>query len=72
MNDTVLTVIISAGAGVVGGGITALVAPWVQWNIKKREKQYETRQKFLEEWRQMVKDLAHKPRETPEGNNWEG
>jgi hypothetical protein len=61
MTDTVLTVIIGATAGIVGGGITSLIAPWVQWEIKKKEKRYESRKERIAAWRSLVKELANKP-----------
>ena len=54
MNDTVLVAIIGAVAGIIGGTIASLIAPWINWGIKKNKFRLEERKKLLEDIRTII------------------
>ncbi len=57
MNSTLLTIVIPAGAGLLGGVVGSLVAPWVHWGIEKRRSRLESRRNLVQEWKRAL-DIA--------------
>jgi hypothetical protein len=64
MSDTFWTAIIGGIAGLITGTVASLIAPWVQWIIRKREKRFETRAKRVNQWRSLIKSFAKRNAES--------
>jgi len=53
MNDTIFIALISAGFGLLGGAVTSLGAPWVNWGIEKRRDKMTRRRDLINNARLM-------------------
>lgn len=51
MTDPVLTVFISAFAGLISGVVGSLIAPWVHWGVEKRRGRLASRRETIAAWR---------------------
>jgi hypothetical protein len=54
MSDQILTAIIGGIAGLIGGGIVAIIAPWIKWGIEKRKQKLAYRRELITNWRAMI------------------
>jgi hypothetical protein len=54
MSPTTVAALIGGLAGLCTGILGSLVAPWVQWNIEKRRKDIEYKQKIISEVRKLL------------------
>lgn len=54
MSDTILTALIAGVVGLVTGAVGSLIAPWVNWGIEKRRKQFENRSELVHQWRDII------------------
>ncbi len=57
MASEVAVAVIGAVSGVVGGGITAIAAPWATWGIEKRRSRRQRRVELIAEWRAGIDEL---------------
>jgi hypothetical protein len=58
-NMDVPTTLVSAGLGVVGGAISALVAPWAKWGVERRRRIEDRRVGLIEGWRAGIRQLRN-------------
>ena len=54
MNDTIMVALIGAIAGLISGTIASLIAPWINWGVKKKKFRLEERRKLLKEIREII------------------
>jgi hypothetical protein len=54
MNDTILFYLVAAIAGVAGGVIGSLIAPWVHWGVEKRKQRQAKRRELIRSCRSML------------------
>jgi hypothetical protein len=54
MSDTTLAALISGVVGLFSGAVGSLIAPWVNWGIEKRRKQFESRSELIRQWREII------------------
>ena len=54
MNDPVVIALIGAFGGFISGIVASILAPWVNWGIKKRKEKLEERKKLLEDIRKII------------------
>ena len=54
MNDPVVIVLISAGAGLISGTVASLFAPWIHWGIEKRRNKLDERKNLIKNARELV------------------
>jgi hypothetical protein len=55
--------VISGIVGLITGAVGSLIAPWVQWGIEKRRRQFESRREQITVWRTAVDrdDFRYQP-----------
>lgn len=60
---------IAAASAVVGGVITAIVAPHIAWGIEKKKQRFELRKKLVADWRRMINRVVFQYEHQPEGSD---
>ena len=54
MADTVVTTILTVLSGLIAGGITSCLSPFVKWGIEKRRARFERRSQLITNWRLLI------------------
>jgi len=54
MNDTIIVALIGTIDGFISGTIASLIAPWINWGVKKKKLRFEERRKLLKEIREII------------------
>jgi hypothetical protein len=68
--DTNLKIALVAGlGGLVGGLLSAIVAPHVNWGIEKRKQKLEYRRQLIKSWRNMITWVAFEYEHRTEEDN---
>lgn len=57
MNDRIIIALIAAVAGLVGGAVASLIAPWIHWGIEKRKNKREEQKNLIKNIRELVIDV---------------
>ena len=61
--DAILTALIPASLGLLGGVVGSLIAPWVNWGIEKRRQKLAYRRELVASWRKMIQSVTRNPRD---------
>lgn len=58
MTDTVWAAIVGGAAGIITGSLSALVAPWANWGIKKKDLLLAHHRELVSKWRAMLEEAG--------------
>jgi hypothetical protein len=54
-----IVAITAAGSAIIGGLITAVLAPWVKHRIERTTLETERKRQLISEWRSMISEIAN-------------
>jgi hypothetical protein len=62
LNQTILVAIVSFCSAIVGGAMSAIVAPYVRFHLDERKRRDEQRRAQIKRWRSMLIEISDKLR----------
>ena len=58
MDATLKIALIAAASAILGGFITGIIAPHINWGIEKRKQKLAHRRELIAKWREMIAEAA--------------